>query len=57
MIRKRALRIAIILFAVGSWGIAIGASTNTPFVLYLAIINIVLGLFFLRAYRKGSSKS
>jgi Zn-dependent protease len=53
MIRKRMLYIAIMFFAAGSWGIAVGAFTHALFILYLAIINIVLGIFFMIYYRKS----
>jgi len=47
------LYIAIMFFAAGSWGIAVGAFTHATFILYLAIINIVLGIFFMIYYRKS----
>ena len=53
MIRRRTLHIAIMFYAAGSWGIAVGAFTHTPFILYLAIINIVLGILFMIYYRKS----
>ncbi len=56
MIRKRALHIAIMFFVAGSWGIAVSAFTYTPFILYLAIINIVLGILFMVTYYRKSAK-
>jgi len=44
---RRYRYIAIMLLAAGAWGVSIGILYDSRFILYLAVINIVLGIIFL----------
>ena len=44
---RRYRHIAIMLLAAGAWGVSIGILYDSRFILYLAVINIVLGIIFL----------
>jgi len=44
---RRYRHIAIMLLAAGAWGVSISILYDSRFILYLAVINIVLGIIFL----------
>lgn len=53
MKRKRAMHIAIMFFIAGGWGAWVSSVTGSSFILYLTVINIVLGVIFLAYYIRG----
>jgi len=55
--RKRAMHIAIMFFIAGGWGAWVSSVTGSSFILYLTVINIVLGMIFLAYYIKGHATS
>ncbi|MFN4336562.1 MAG: hypothetical protein ACK4FV_03135 [Candidatus Nitrosocaldus sp.] len=48
--RKRAMHIAMMFFIAGGWGAWVSSVTGSSFILYLTVINIVLGVIFLAYY-------
>ncbi len=51
--RKRAMHIAMMFFIAGGWGAWVSSVTGSSFILYLTVINIVLGIIFFAYYIKG----
>ncbi|MCS6768440.1 MAG: hypothetical protein RMJ59_05020 [Candidatus Nitrosocaldus sp.] len=52
---RRAMHIAIMFFVAGGWGAWVSSVTGSSFILYLAVINIVLGIIFIAYYARGRS--
>ncbi|MEM4705749.1 MAG: hypothetical protein QW053_04305, partial [Candidatus Nitrosocaldus sp.] len=55
--RKRAMRIAIMFFIAGGWGAWVSSVTGSSFILYLTVINVVLGIIFLAYYIRGRAST
>lgn len=51
--KAKSKRIAIMFFAVGAWGIGIGSMFGNPFMLYLSVLNLVLGGVFTVFYSRA----
>lgn len=55
--KRKALRIAIMFFAVGGWGLALsymfGGSLILPIILFLSLINLAMGGVFVVVYKKA----
>lgn len=54
--KDKAKRVSIIFFGVGAWGTAVSLLFNNSFLLFLAGINIALGVFFVFQYYKKEDK-
>lgn len=57
MERKRAARIAVMFFIAGGWGAWVSGVTGSSFILYLTVINIVLGIIFIVYYIRAKGRS
>ncbi|GIU72566.1 MAG: hypothetical protein KatS3mg003_2114 [Candidatus Nitrosocaldaceae archaeon] len=54
--KKKAKHVSIIFFGVGAWGTAMSLFLNNSFLLFLAGINIALGVLFVFLYKKPEDK-
>ncbi len=54
--KEKAKRVSIIFFGVGGWGTAMSFLFNNSFLLFLAGINIALGVFFVFQYQKKENR-
>jgi hypothetical protein len=54
--KNKAKRVAILFYGVGAWGITMSIFLNNSYLLFLAGINITLGIIFSYIYKKSNAQ-